>query len=317
MTDISFDGRVAIVTGGGRGIGRDYALGLARGGAAVIVNDIGPGDAPGVSRAQEVADEITALGGQAAASTHDVTSPAEAAQITALAVERFGTVDIVVNNAGILRREMFDSLTVEHLRQTIDVHLMGAFHVTQAAWKVMKAKGYGRIVMTSSAANFGMEGNSAYVSAKAALLGLVPALAMEGEGYGIKVNAILPFAISPMAQENPALAVPARDAATNVGLQKDLAHRSPPETVTPALLYLASERCAINGQAISAMAGRYARTYRVMTEGWLRKDTADISADEIAAHMDEILHGKPTEMTSMTDEFRDVRDRVAALEAQG
>lgn len=313
MLTISFDNRVAIVTGAGRGIGRDYSLELARRGASVVVNDVGPGDRPGISRAQQVVDEIIAMGGRAVASTHDVTSISDAQAITDLAVQSFGTVDVVINNAGILRRAMFEDMSLDSARQTIDVHLLGALNVTQPAWRLMKAKGYGRVVMTSSAASFGMEGNSSYVAAKAAMLGLVPALAQEGDGFGIKVNSILPFAISPMAQENPALAIPARDAAINVSLQRDLASRSAPATVTAATLYLASEACAISGQSISAMAGRYARSYRVMTEGWLSDGVDGLSPEAVGAHLDQIVGGHATEMTRMTDEFRDVRDRVVAL----
>lgn len=313
MNEITFTNRVAIVTGAGRGIGRDYALELARRGAAVVVNDVGPGTTA-ASRAQEVVEEILAAGGRAVASTHDVSDPVAAAAITALAVDRFGGVDVLINNAGVLRRAMFEDMDLASARLTIDVHVMGAFHVTQPAWRVMKARGYGRIVMTSSAASYGMEGNSSYVAAKAALLGLVPALAMEGDGHGIKVNAVLPFAISPMAVENPALAVPARDAAQNVALQRDLAHRSPPSSVTAATLYLASEACAITGQSISAMGGRYARTYRVITDGWLRDAVEGVSPEDVAAHLDQIVAGAGTEMTCMTDEFRAVRDRALARE---
>jgi NAD(P)-dependent dehydrogenase (short-subunit alcohol dehydrogenase family) len=314
---ISFDGRVAIVTGAGRGIGRDYALALASRGAKVVVNDNGPGEKPGSSRAQDVVAEIAAAGGEAVASSHDITSVTGGQAITDLAIDRFGTVDILINNAGILRRAMFEDLDLESVRATINVHLIAAFNVTQPAWKVMKAKGYGRVVMTSSAASFGMEGNSSYVAAKAGLLGLVPALALEGEPHGIKVNAVLPFAVSLMQSENPALAIPARDAAANVGYQRDLSHRSPASAVAAATLYLASEDCAISGEAISALSGRYARTFRVINEGWLRDTVEGVGPEHIRDHLAEIIAANGVrEMRSMTDEFRDVRDRVFHLEGK-
>ena len=156
-----------------------------------------------------------------------------------------------------------------------------------------------------------------YEPAKAAMLGLVPCLAMEGETLGIKVNGILPFAVSPMAQENPALAIPARDAAANVGYQRDIAHRSPPSTVTAATLYLASEACAISGECISAQAGRYARLGRILNAGWLAPTVEDLGPDDIAAHLAEIMaEGGEVPIRAMTDEFRDVRNRVFALEGK-
>jgi NAD(P)-dependent dehydrogenase (short-subunit alcohol dehydrogenase family) len=314
---ISFDNRVAIVTGAGRGIGREYALALARRGAKIVVNDIGPGEKPGSSRAHDVVGEILAAGGAAVASTHDITTVTGGQAITDLAVEHFGTVDIVINNAGILRRAMFEDADLNDVRATIDVHLIAPFNVTQPAWKVMKAKGYGRVVMTSSAAGFGMEGNSSYAAAKASLLGLVSCLALEGDGHGIKVNAVLPFAVSLMAVENPALAIPARDAAANVGFQRDVAHRSPASAVAAATLYLASAECAISGDAISALAGRYARTFRVINQGWLRETVEDLGPEDVRDHIAEIVDIRgASEIRTMTEEFRDVRNRVFGLEGK-
>ncbi len=314
---IHFRDRVAIVTGAGRGIGRDYALGLAARGAKVVVNDLGMDDALGVFRADAVVAEIRALGGTAVASNHDITDQQAAAAICQLALESFGRVDILINNAGVLRRAMFADLDLSVARWTIDVHLNAVFNVTQPVWREMAKAGYGRIVMTSSAANFGMEGNSPYSAAKAAMLGLVPSLAMEGEPLGIKVNGILPFATSPMAQENPALAVPARDAAANVRYQREIAHRSPPITVTAATLYLVSEACAISGECISAQAGRYARLTRSLNAGWFAPSIEGLGPDDIAAHLTEIMaDGAAAPMRAMTDEFRTVRNRVFAHEGK-
>lgn len=312
---IQFQGRAAIVTGAGRGIGRDYVLGLAARGAKVVVNDVGVDEASGESRASQVVAEIRSSGGVAVASNHDITDPQAAAAICRLALDEFGRVDILINNAGILRRAMFADLDLTAARWTIDVHLNAVFNVTQPVWREMARAGYGRIVMTSSAANFGMEGNSAYSAAKAAMLGLVPSLAMEGEPLGIKVNGILPFAVSPMAQENPALAIPARDAAVNVRYQREIAHRSPPYTVSAASLYLASEDCSISGECISAQAGRYARLIRGLTAGWLAPSIEDIGPDDIAGHIAEIMaEDNLIPIRSMTDEFRDVRDRIYGIE---
>jgi NAD(P)-dependent dehydrogenase (short-subunit alcohol dehydrogenase family) len=313
MARISFSNQIAIVTGAGRGIGRRYALDLARRGASVVVNDIGS-DEQGRTRAESVADEIRKAGGRAVASEHDVTTSGGGEAITELALEQFGSVDVVINNAGFLRRGMFDELPLEHVKQVIDVHLLGAFHVTQPAWKIMKQKSYGRVVLTSSAASFGMQGNSNYVAAKAGLLGLVAALSLEGADHGINVNGILPLAQSMITVDSPATVIPAPDAARNVAIQRELGDRATIESVTAATIYLASNQCSISGHSISAVAGRYARIFTAVTEGWLRPDVANVSPEEFRDNLAQILdQSSLLEVKSMSDEYAGVLARVAAL----
>lgn len=313
MARISFENRVAIVTGAGRGIGRDYAIELARRGASVVVNDIGASDQAGTSRADIVVAEIRAAGGHAVASLDDVKTIAGGQAMTDLAMNEFGSVDIVINNAGMLRRAMFEDVSLDHVKEVIDVHLTGAFNITQPAWKVMKKKGYGRIVMTSSGASFGMQGNSNYVAAKAGLLGLVAALGLEGADFDIKVNAILPFAKSQIQSDSPATAIPAPDAARNVAIQDELGARATFPAVSAATLYLASEDCSISGQAISAVAGRYARSYRVVTDGWVAPDVRGISPEDVRDHLAQVLDSASArETTSLTQEFGDALARIKA-----
>lgn len=311
MNKVDFNGRVVIVTGAGRGIGRSYALALARRGAKVVVNDIGASDVPGLTSAQAVAREITDGGGRALAVAEDVVSASGGQAITDAAVEAFGTVDAVINNAGILRRGMFDTIPANEIADVLNVHLLGTFNVTQAAWKVMMAKGYGRVVCTSSSATFGMEGNACYSAAKAGMIGMVKALAMEGEGHDIKVNGLIPFAISPMAKESPATAIPARDAAANVAVQNALADRSPPETVAALTLYLASESCGVSGDVLSAIGGRFARLALMVGEGWVQPDIAALTPEDIGDNLDAVttLRGA-REMTRMTDDFQFALDCI-------
>ncbi|SEF00102.1 NAD(P)-dependent dehydrogenase, short-chain alcohol dehydrogenase family [Rhizobiales bacterium GAS188] len=314
MKRISFSKQVAIVTGSGRGIGRSYALELARRGASVVVNDIGESERPGKSRAQSVVDEISSAGGRAVASEHNVTTIKGGQAITDLAMERFGSVDIVINNAGFLRRGMFDDLPPKHVKQVIGVHLLGAFYVTQPAWKHMKRNAYGRVVLTSSAASFGMQGNSNYVAAKAGLLGLVAALSLEGADHGIKVNGILPLARSMITVDSPATAVSAPDAAANVAIQRELGDRATLEAVAAATLYLASDQCSISGHSISAVAGRYSRTFLGVTEGWLSPDVAGVTLEDFRDNLAEVIDSSAvTEVKSMSDEYASVLDRVNEL----
>ncbi len=313
LESISFGGQVAIVTGAGRGIGRAYALELARRGASVVVNDIGGIGTEEGSWADAVVSQLRAEGGKAAASHHSVSTPEGGQGITDTALREFGAVDIVINNAGFLRRAMFEAMPLQHVKEVLDVHLLGAFYVTQPAWKVMAGKRYGRVLFTSSAAAFGMQGNSNYCAAKAGLLGLANALSKEGEALNIRVNAILPYARTMITVDSPAIGA---EATHNVAMQKELGPRMTTDSVVAAALYLASPGCKLNGQAISALAGRYARTSLMLTEGWLREDVAGVTVEDFQENLDRVVAaGRLIEASSLGAELEDVITRVRALAA--
>jgi NAD(P)-dependent dehydrogenase (short-subunit alcohol dehydrogenase family) len=277
VTDISFVDRVAIVTGAGGGLGKTYALELAARGASVVVNDLGgstSGEGSDTSAAQKVVDEITAKGGAAVASYDSVASPEGGEAIVKTAVDTFGKVDVVVNNAGILRDRTFAKLSNDDLEAVIDVHLKGAFYVSQPAFKVMKENGYGRFVFTASNAGvLGNFGQTNYGAAKMGLVGLSNVLSLEGAKAGIKSNVIAPLARTRMTEE----------------LLGPLADDLSPELVTPMVVYLCSENNEYTHEVFSAGAGRYARFFVGLTPGWFAgKGAKSVSADDIAAHIDEI-----------------------------
>jgi NAD(P)-dependent dehydrogenase (short-subunit alcohol dehydrogenase family) len=279
----------------------------------VVVNDMGGVGSPEGAWADAVADQIRAEGGKAATSHHNVSTPEGGQGITDTALSAFGTVDIVINNAGFLRRAMFAELDLQHIKEVLDVHLLGAFYVTQPAWKVMAARRYGRVLFTSSAAAFGMQGNSNYCAAKAGLLGLTNALAKEGADLDIRVNAILPYARTMITVDSPAIGA---EAVHNVAMQKELGPRMTTDSVVAAALYLVSSRCALNGQAVSALAGRYARTSLAVTRGWLRADVAGISAEDFEDSLDSVIDPATlTETGSLGAELEEVIARVRALDA--
>ncbi len=287
MTPISYAGRVAIVTGSGRGIGRAHAIELAHYGAAVVVNDLnGPS-------ADSVVTEILDSGGAAVASYADVSTEAGGAALVAEALERFGGVDVVINNAGARRGGLFNDLTVSDIDTVIDSHLRAAFFVTQPAWRVMCEKGYGRVIMTSSSAGlFASPGLSNYASAKAGLYGLTKALAYEGMAHGITVNAILPFASTPASAEHMNNAPELRGEQFKFVSAEELA-RVPPGFQDPMLsaylvAYLASAQCAVTGEAFSVCNGRYARVFVGIADGWLAEDLDAVSPEAVGAHIDEI-----------------------------
>ncbi|MDJ0887057.1 MAG: SDR family NAD(P)-dependent oxidoreductase [Desulfobacterales bacterium] len=246
---IRFDGRVAIVTGAGGGLGRAYALELARRGARVVVNDLGGArDGAGegsATPAEAVVAEIAAAGGEAVASFDNVARPEGGAAIVQTALAAFGTVDIVINNAGILRDKSFAKMTPENWQAVLDVHLSGAYHVTRPAFEVMKAKGYGRIVMTTSAAGlYGNFGQTNYSAAKLGLVGLMNTLKLEGAKYGIQVNTIAPLAASRLTADV---------------MPPDLFGKMKPEFVVPLVVFLCSAECTASGQVFNAGMGYFNR----------------------------------------------------------
>jgi NAD(P)-dependent dehydrogenase (short-subunit alcohol dehydrogenase family) len=301
---IDLDGQVVVVTGAGRGLGHSYAIEFARRGAMVVVNDAGTtmagiGSDPAV--ADRVVEEIGAAGGLAAASHHFVDSPEGARGIVETAVDRFGRLDALVSNAGIFQTLPFEELTATDWRRMLSVHLDGGFYLSQASFEVMKAQGYGRFVFViSSAGLFGQPNSAHYAAAKAGLLGLMNVIAIEGAEHGILANSVLPFGLSRMVTET-------------LGADEALIEESAflraidPELVVPMVVYLASSDCELTHQSFSACAGRYARAFVGLGEGWLAEEGASPTADDIAGHIDEV---------SATDPFivpGSIFDEIAAL----
>lgn len=273
---IEFDGRVAIVTGAGGGLGRKYSLELARRGARVVVNDLGGSvDGSGGSKraAEAVVDEIRSEGGEAVASFHSVADPDSARDIVELALDSFGTVDVVVSNAGILRDRSFAKMSLDELDAVLDVHLRGAFYVSMPAFRVMKEKGYGRFVFASSNAGIlGNFGQANYGAAKMGLVGLSNVLAIEGARHGIRSNVIAPVARTRMTAD----------------LLGPLADHVDPTLVVPMVVYLASEDCEVTHEVYSAGAGRFARFFVGLTPGWYTGAASRPSVEDVARHLETI-----------------------------
>lgn len=276
MTEtLSFDGRVAIVTGAGGGLGRAHALELARRGASVVVNDL-----PSEPSARHVVSEIEAAGGTAALAPATVTTAAGGRAIVKAALDAFGRVDVLVNNAGNLRQRSFGKLEDADIDATFAVHLHGAFNVTRPVWGLFKDQRYGRILNTTS--NVGLLGNfgqSAYGAAKAGLVGLTRVLAIEGSKYGINVNALAPVARTAQSQE----------------LWHDVGDKLDPSLVAPVAAWLLHESCTVTGEVYSAVGGRVARFFVGVTPGWY--DPA-LTAESVRDHVDAIR---------ATDGFREHR----------
>jgi NAD(P)-dependent dehydrogenase (short-subunit alcohol dehydrogenase family) len=279
MSEVRFDGQVVIVTGAGRGLGRSYAVELARRGARVVVNDL-------AGEIAEVVDEIADFGGSAVAHVADVATAEGGASIVQAAVDSFGTVHALINNAGFARNAPFASMSIAEFDAVIGVHLRGAFFVTQPAWRVMQSQGYGRIVMTSSASGvFGRPAGANYCAAKAAIVGLTKALAAEGTDHGIHTNCLLPIATTEFVAANPL--PPAQLQALNAALG-GVAGRKEPERVTPLAVHLASRACRSNGQLYSSCLGRYALGFVGVTEGWISPGDDIPGAEAIETNLAEI-----------------------------
>jgi NAD(P)-dependent dehydrogenase (short-subunit alcohol dehydrogenase family) len=273
MADLGFDGKVAIITGAGGGLGRSHALDLARRGALIVVNDLGgasDGTGSGTTAAQTVVDEIKAAGGEAVANYDSVATPEGGRAIVQSALDAFGKIDIVINNAGILRDTSFKNMTKEQLEPVLDVHLKGAFYVTQPAWEHMRAQSYGRIINTASGAGiFGNFGQTNYGAAKMGLVGLTRVLAIEGAKYNIKANAIAPVAKTRMTED----------------LLGPLADKLLPESVTPVVTWLVHEDCPVTGEVYSVGGGRVARVFVGVTPGIVEPE---LSAETVRDRFEEI-----------------------------
>jgi len=310
---IDFTDQTVIVTGAGRGLGRLYALDLARRGANVVVNDLGAsmgGSGSDRSVADGVVEEIEAGGGAAIASHESVESPEGGDAIVRAALDAFGRVDALVSNAGIYEMVPFEDLTAQQWRRMLQVHLDGAFHLSQPAFRVMKEQGYGRLVfVASNIGAFGQAHVAHYAAAKGGIIGLTNALANEGSPYGIAVNACLPVGQTRMMTDSRG------DRSPNPALDAFFAETSP-ERVVPLVTYLASRECDVSHHYISAVAGRFARTFIGLGEGWLADRSLDISAEDIAQHFTQIASTEPFEIpTRVLDEILIVLRQLGVIEA--
>lgn len=277
MQALSFEGRVAIVTGAGGGLGREHALALARRGAKVLVNDLGgavDGSGAGSAAAQAVVDEIVAAGGVALANGASVTDFVAVQAMVQQAMDAWGRVDILVNNAGILRDKSFAKMEMQDFQQVVDVHLMGAAHCCKAVWPYMQAQNYGRIVMTTSSSGlYGNFGQSNYGAAKMAQVGLMQTLSIEGAKHGIRVNALAPTAATRMTEGlMPAPVLAALKA----------------EAVVPAMLVLAHES-APNRTILCAGAGSFEAAHITLTQGAYIGTGAN-AAEELAQQLQQVCN---------------------------
>ncbi len=276
MPDLRFDNRVAVITGAGGGLGRTYALEIARRGGMVVCNDLGgKGDGSGASSsmADETVKQVVEAGGKAVANYDSVSTPEGGEAIIKAALDNFGRVDVVINNAGILRDKTFAKLTPADLDIVLDVHLKGAFYVSQPAFRVMKEQNYGRLLFTASGAGvFGNFGQSNYGAAKMGLVGLSNVLAQEGAKNNIKSNVIAPIARTRLTEQ----------------LLGPLAEKLAPDCVTPLVVYLVSEQCELTHEIFDVGGGRYARIFIGMNQGWAKGPGQPATVEEIAAHIDEI-----------------------------
>jgi NAD(P)-dependent dehydrogenase (short-subunit alcohol dehydrogenase family) len=273
---ITFDGRVAVVTGAGGGLGREYALELGRRGARVVVNDLGgavDGTGSSTAAADVVVEEIRGSGGEAVPNYDSVSTREGGAAVIQCALDTFGTVDVVINNAGILRDHSFANMTFDEIDAVIDVHLRGAFHVSQPAFVVMKEKGYGRFVHTTSASGlFGNFGQANYGAAKAGIMGLSNVLAIEGAKYNVKSNAVAPIARTRMTED----------------LLGPFADMVDPKQVMPMVVYLCSEANAYTHEIFTVGGGRYGRIFLGTNRGWLAGQGVVPEVEQVAEHIDEV-----------------------------
>jgi NAD(P)-dependent dehydrogenase (short-subunit alcohol dehydrogenase family) len=311
---IDFKNQSVIVTGAGRGLGRLYALEFARRGASVVVNDIGSsvhGEGTDSHVADQVVEEICAAGGIAVASYDSVASPEGGEAIVRTATDRFGRLDAVVSNAGIFNTVSFEQMKIEAWRRMLNVHLDGSFHLSQPAYRVMKSQGHGRFVfVTSSIACFGHSEAAHYAAAKGGILGLTNAIAVEGEPHGILANSVLPTGLSRMVLEGIKKITPVGVEPEQVVAEMPLFRIIDPKLVVPIVIFLASRACTLTHHHYSAGAGRYARTFIGLANGWLSEANSEPTADDIAAHLAEVSATDPYMVpASVVDETLDLCTR--------
>ncbi|MBV1871242.1 MAG: SDR family oxidoreductase [Gammaproteobacteria bacterium] len=279
MSNISLEGKVAIVTGAGGGLGRSHAKLLASLGASVVVNDLGcsvDGSGETTPAAQVVVDEIIAAGGKAVANMDSVTDRSAAANIVRTAIDTFGGLHILVNNAGILRDKSFAKVTDAEWDAVIDTHLNGTYNVTKAAWPIFKEQKYGRIVMTASGSGmFGNFGQANYGAAKSGIIGFAKALSHEGAKYDVKTNILCPAAASRMTENL---------------MPPQFLEKLKPEAVSPIVAYMCTEEINTNGAIFEAGAGSFAHANWARSKGYKAKDESGVaSVDEIASAWEDIM----------------------------
>ncbi len=276
MSEVRFDGRVAIITGAGGGLGKSHALELAKRGAQVVANDLGgamDGSGSGSAAADVVVKEIEEAGGTAVANYDSVATPEGGEAIVKTALDNFGQADILINNAGILRDKSFAKMTPEEITLVLDVHLRGAFYVSQPAFRAMKDRNYGRIVHTASAAGvFGNFGQANYGAAKMGMVGLSNVLAQEGAKYNIKSNVIAPIAMTRMT----------------TGILGDMGLNLDPAYVTSMVAYLCAEECELTHEIFSVGAGRFARVFIGLCQGYSNTAEAGVGVEEVRDNIEQI-----------------------------
>jgi NAD(P)-dependent dehydrogenase (short-subunit alcohol dehydrogenase family) len=307
MSMVDFTGQVVVVTGAGRGLGRLFAIEIARRGGSVVVNDLGGtmhGDGSDSAVADHVVDEIERAGGVAVASYESVAGPEGGEAIVRAAVDRFGRLDAVVSNAGVFTSVPFDELSHADWRRMLGVHLDGGFFLSQPAFRVMKSQGYGRFVfIASSAGLFGQPLEAHYAAAKAGLLGLTNVIAIEGAQHWILANTVLPFGYTRMVTGT----VPDPKYLEESAFLRAIR----PELVVPIVVFLASRSCELSHHNYSACAGRFARVFVGLGEGWLPEPGSNPTADDVAAHLTDVSATEPfTVPMSIFDEVLGICDRL-------
>ena len=317
MSELRFDGRVAIITGAGQGLGKSHALLLASRGANVVVNDVGgsvTGEGSDGSVAELLVSQIRAGGGEAVADVNSVANADGGAAIVQTALDAYGRLDIVINNAGILHDKMFEDMTTDLVDPILDVHLKGAFNVTRPAFVVMQKQGYGRVVNTCSASGIlGSPSKANYAAAKTGLIGLTRVIAAEGAPHNIKANALSPIAYTRMlahslvGPEADAQLGPDPDQAKEL-IAKMFTETFDPALVSPAAAFLAHEKCPVTGELYTAGGGQVSRWFIGRTTGYFNRG---LTIENVAEHFSEIRD--ETGYTVMNDPAEEVGQVLTAV----